>query len=178
MISEKTQHKQFRPLVQGFLGSVGRFLDRMVLVVDDQPLTYVSLHRSASNIGKVILDWDEQSSPLVAVFAHRSLTAYANIMGSLLAGKGYVPLNPKLPEERTRKMLCSSQCRTLVVGKEAWGGLARLLHGLEQRLTILLPEVQQAPDFSATFPQHRFLISQDMWRPATSPQAARAGKQH
>jgi amino acid adenylation domain-containing protein len=161
-MNETTQRPHFRPLVRGFLGSLERFPDRMALVVEGQAVTYVNLYRTASKIANAIVGCDEESSPLVAVLAHRSLTAYASVLGSLLAGKGYVPLNPKLPVERTRKMLHSSQCRTLVVGKDASAELKCLLQGLEQKLTILLPDAEHTPGLSASFPQHRFLCSQDM----------------
>ena len=43
--------------------------------------------------------------PLNAVFAYRSVTAYAAVLGALVAGRGYVPLNRTFLIDRTRLML-------------------------------------------------------------------------
>jgi non-ribosomal peptide synthetase component F len=49
------------------------------------------------------------------VFGHRSVAAYAGVLGALLRGHGYVPLNPAFPTDRTRAMLVRSGCRSLIV---------------------------------------------------------------
>ena len=52
---------------------------------------------------------------LTAVFAYRSETAYAAILGTLMAGHGYVPLNRTFPVNRTRLMLRKSMVRSIIV---------------------------------------------------------------
>ena len=81
------------------------------------------------------------------MFAYRSLTAYSGVLGILASGKGYVPLNPKFPVERSRKMLALSGCRVLIVGKEAFGQLAQLLEGIDKALDTLQEKVHA--DFQA-----------------------------
>src|ERR1700746_3366700 len=115
-----THPAAFRSLIDGFVESVNRFPSREALVVDGKCLSYLALQRLAGKIASAILQHEHDTFPLVALLAHRSKTAYASILGILSAGKGYVPLNPKFPLERTRSMLDLSGCRMLIVGKEGF----------------------------------------------------------
>ena len=160
-VATVTKHKG---LIQGFLESAERFASRDALVVDDMNLNYRELRDRAADIAKTILDHEPALFPLAAVLASRSATAYAGVLGILVAGKGYVPLNPKFPVERTRKMLMSSGCRVLVVGREAQGQLSRLLPEVHRALTVILPDCGDAAELRAAFPQHRFVSSRQMSR--------------
>jgi len=136
-----TKQNSSRSLIRGFLESAERFPDRTALVVDGESLTYSSLRRLAGRIASAIAENGHTRSPLVAVWAHRSQTAYAGILGSLGAGKGYVPLNPKFPLERTCRMLALAGCTVLIVGRECLGQLSGLLGSADFPLTLILPEV-------------------------------------
>ena len=61
--------------------------------------------------------------PLTGVFGNRSETAYTGVLGTLMAGHGYVPLNRAFPVERTLLMLKRSMCRSLVVDSESEGAV-------------------------------------------------------
>jgi non-ribosomal peptide synthetase component F len=52
---------------------------------------------------------------LTAVFAERSHTGFAGILGSLLAGHAYVPLNATFPLARTCQMLRHAGSVSLIV---------------------------------------------------------------
>ncbi len=61
------------------------------------------LRESALRIAATIqLRSQSAAPPLTAVLAYRSPVAYAAVLGALLEGDGYVPLNPTFPIERTR----------------------------------------------------------------------------
>src|SRR5437868_6727262 len=122
-----TQPTPFRSLIDGFVESVNRFPAREALVVDGECLSYIALQGFAAKIASAILQHEHDTSPLVALLAHRSKTAYASILGVLGAGKGYVPLNPKFPVERTRRMLDLSGCGMLIAGTEGFQHLPKLL---------------------------------------------------
>src|SRR6266404_6403345 len=93
-VATRTKHKG---LIQGFLESAERFPSRDALVVDNTNLSYCEPRKRAAAIAKTILDHAGDLSPLVAVLASRSATAYTSVLGILGAGRGYVPLNPKFP---------------------------------------------------------------------------------
>jgi amino acid adenylation domain-containing protein len=79
----------------------------------------------------------------------------------LASGKGYVPLNPKFPIERTRRMLSLSGCNVLVVGKECLAQLPDLLPEVDRPLTVILPEAV-ADDLAAAHPRHCFVSSKEV----------------
>jgi len=153
---------QYRSLIQGFLESAQRFPARPALVVNDQSFTYEELRGRAARIAAAILLQEEQPFPLAAVLAQRSIAAYSGILGILSAGKGYVPLNPKFPVERTRRMLQLSGCKVLIVGSEALDHLPALLSDVDQTLTVILPDGDDSGALAADFPRHRFVVSHQM----------------
>jgi amino acid adenylation domain-containing protein len=157
-----TEPGAFRSLIDGFIQSVNRFPSREALVVDGERLTYLALQRLAGKIASTILQHEQDGFPLVALLAHRSKTAYAGVLGILGAGKGYVPLNPKFPIERTRRMLTLAGCGMLIVGKEGFQHLPELLMDTGRPLTVILPDAFDEGGLSSDFPQHRFVPSQRM----------------
>ncbi|PYO40672.1 MAG: hypothetical protein DMD33_16945 [Gemmatimonadetes bacterium] len=152
----------FRTLLRGFLESAERFASRDALVVADKRLTYRELRDRSASIARTILDCEPESVPLAALLASRSETAYAGVLGILGAGKGYVPLNPKFPVDRTRRMLRRSHSQVLVVGREALGQLPRLLTGVDRALTVIFPDGDAPADLRAACPGHRFVGSTEM----------------
>jgi amino acid adenylation domain-containing protein len=150
-----------RSIFCGFADSVARFGELPALVVNGERLSYRQLSQKVVALASVI-DSVEDSHPLVGLLAHRSVSAYAGVLGILGAGKGYVPLNPKFPPERTRSMLLLSGCRTLVVGRECVSQLAKLLPLLEQSLTIILPDVSDPASFCSELSNHRWFFAGDI----------------
>jgi amino acid adenylation domain-containing protein len=152
----------FRSLIDGFVESADRFPSREALVVDGECVSYLALRGLAGKIASAILQHEDDAFPLVALLAHRSKTAYAGILGILGAGKGYVPLNPKFPIERTRRMLDLSRCGMLIAGTEGFQQLPKLLIEANRPLTVILPDLIDASGLSSDFPQHRFVSSKEM----------------
>ena len=161
MSTNVENHRPRRSLIGGFLQSVDRFHSRTALVVDGRPFTYAELYRVASRIASAIVCEEQDPSSLVSVMADRSLMAYAGVLGVLGAGRGYVPLNPNFPVERTRYMLTLSGCTVLVAGRESLGQLPELLQKLNRRITVILPDVSDPGTLPDSFPHHRFVTSAD-----------------
>jgi amino acid adenylation domain-containing protein len=160
----------FLGLIGGFLRSTDRFPDRKALLVNNEAFTYDALWREAGRIATAIAIWEPEPQPLAAVFAYRSVTAYSGVLGILASGKGYVPLNPKFPIERSRRMLLRSGSRVLVVGKEACHQLSELLIGIGQCLTVIMPDVQDPAGLPSLHPEHRFVTSAELSDRNASPQ--------
>src|SRR5690348_3308880 len=88
-------HDTPSPLSSGFIRSAKTFPQRPALWVDDRVVSYAELCDSALRIAATLqAERTEGGAPLTAIFAQRSLTAFAGVLGVLLAGDGYVPLNP------------------------------------------------------------------------------------
>lgn len=174
----EAQNRAMPGLIAGFRNSVERFPARPALFVDGGYFTYDSLGKIVRRLAATVLELDHNQHPLVAVLAHRSLTAYASVLAIHSTGKGYVPLNPKMPVERLVKMLRQSECELLTAGREALQILEVLLHRVERRLTILLPDLADETNLSCAFPHHRFITadrmshgSHDLAIPCVNPDA-------
>lgn len=158
MTTLETKERVVSGLARGFLRSLGRFANRPALYVDQEFLTYEDLGRMANGIAAAILETDQDRNPLIGILAHRSVTAYAGVLGTLLAGKGYVPLNPKLPLERLAKIFLQSRSRILLVGKEAVHLLDRLLRRVPHPIMILYPACEQAGMPQVALAPHRLVV--------------------
>src|SRR5438094_1303889 len=102
-----------RSLLSGFLRSLQRDPEHPALQIGEETLTYAQLWQHASSIIAALREHSARSTSLIAILANRSVTAYAGILGILATGRGYVPLNPKFPIERTLAMLNASGCSTV-----------------------------------------------------------------
>ena len=148
------------------------FPNSPALDAEGQTLTYRCLHARAASIAATLQRFDSTDGPrLTAVFAHRSVTAYAGILAALFQGHGYVPLNPTFPTDRSRTMLAVSRCASLIVDSSGASQLNELLRGIAHRITVLLPDHDDVSGFSAAWPQHLFLgakdlTSADQWSPS------------
>jgi acyl-CoA synthetase (AMP-forming)/AMP-acid ligase II len=91
-----------RALWEGFVASSDSYGSRPALRVEGKTFSYDELREMASRIAASLQANPEFSrTPLTAVFGYRSSTAFAGILGALMAGNGYVPLNRTFPIERT-----------------------------------------------------------------------------
>ncbi|MGD8564655.1 MAG: amino acid adenylation domain-containing protein, partial [Desulfarculaceae bacterium] len=138
-----------------------RFPSRPALWVNKEVYTYDQLALRAGGLAQAILSSEDQAQPLAAVLGYRSLTAYAGVLGILAAGKGYVPLHPGFPAERTRRMLSLSGVKTVIVGSEGVEVLKDVLAGFEERLTLIFPDAEDPSDLKAIFAGHRVLAGSD-----------------
>jgi amino acid adenylation domain-containing protein len=128
-----------RTLTSGFLRSAEQHPSRPALEVAGETLSYAELHDRAVGIAAALAE-----PPVTAVLAARSVTAYAAVLGALLAGHGYVPLNPRFPPRRNAAMLRRAGCRTLVVDAEGEETVAAVLAELEEPPKVLRGELPPA----------------------------------
>ncbi len=149
-------------MLAGFLSSAERFAARPALWVDGQNFTYTDILQKSAALSAAITKYELDRQPLAALFASRSATAYTGLLGVLGSGKGYVPLNPKFPLERTRSMLLLSACTTLIAGKEAASQLGKLLANVHRQMTVILPDVAADDELVSDLPQHRFVFAGDI----------------
>ena len=147
----------FRSLIRRFAESAERYPDHAALVVDNRRLSYTELLHEAISVAQTMSKYQEHDTPLVAVFGSRTVSVYAAILAALASGKGYVPLNPKFPSERTRDMLQASEATVAVVDRKGAERLGEVLAGITRPLTILLPDLSDASGLASRFPQHRFV---------------------
>jgi amino acid adenylation domain-containing protein len=163
-------------LHSGFLRAAGAWPDRPALHVDGQTISYEALRKRAATLAATVQRHRPvDAPPLVGVFADRSATGFAGVLGSLMAGCGYVPLNPTFPTARTALMLQRAGCRVLVADDRAVPQLPGVLEAADTApLVLVLPEQTDVSDLARRWPQHTFigqdaLVPAEDWVPVTQP---------
>lgn len=154
-------NSQRSSLISGFLRSVRKQSARTALEIGDDVYTYEQLWQYAGALTACLRTRLAPSEAVVAVLANRSVAAYGGILGILGSGRGYVPLNPKFPLQRTLTMLQASGCKTVVVGKECAASLQALLPSIQQPLTIITADKGWAPSVGGAT-QHRFVGAREL----------------
>ena len=149
--------KNHRALWTGFARSAEMFPDRPAVIAEGKTLTSKELCERACRIAATIQGHqDSITKPLTAVFAYRNLTAFAGVLGSLLAGNGYVPLNRTFPLDRTQVMFERSECSSLVVDTESLPQLNKILEESRKALLVVLPEYGECGITPGTMAQTYF----------------------
>ena len=104
-----------RPLWSGFAASAQRAPERAAVDAGGRVTTYVALFDEASAIAATLARVRNGApEPFTAVLVERDATGFAAILGALMSGTGYAPLNPRVPPPRLAVMLERSGCSTLV----------------------------------------------------------------
>ena len=160
-----------RHLYSGFVRSALAHPNRPALEIGSDFLTYEQLFHSARSIAATMLEHSPgRARALTGVFGHRSFAAFAGVLGALLRGDGYVPLNPAFPPERCRSMAERAQVDWIVAERSSLEALAKMLPGMEQPTNILIPDSDTAEGLDRKFSHHRFFLRRDLanadaWRP-------------
>jgi len=149
-----------KSLCAGFLDAVDRWPDRPALELDGTVLTYAALYKRAASVAAA-LEHAEATPPLVAVFAHRSVTAYVGVLGALLSSGGYVPLNRTFPPARTRAMLVRSGARAVVADTASTEQLDAVLRDVDP-LLIVLPDLDDVASARRRWSPHQVLGAHDL----------------
>ncbi|MCA9501907.1 MAG: amino acid adenylation domain-containing protein [Myxococcales bacterium] len=159
-----------RSLRSGFLESARRDPAAIAVEVAGQALSYGELFERAASVAATLVRHDARTPdddpterpPLTAVFGQRSTAVVAGILGALLRGDGYVPLNPGFPTDRTRSMLQRSGCRAVVVDEQGAKQLREVLDGMPPGLVLLLPDAEDVSELASDLPTHVVLGARDL----------------
>jgi amino acid adenylation domain-containing protein len=150
-------------LSAGFFRSADESPDRPALEVEGRTLTYEELADRARTIGATLLEHARDAGPrLTAVLAHRSATAFAGVLGAVMRGHAYVPLNPAFPPARNRTMLERSGCEAVVVDAAATSQVTSLVAGLDRELLLVLPDAVDVEPFASEWPGHRVVGAREL----------------
>lgn len=127
-------------LATALLAVAARFPDRPALWARGQRLRYADLFRDAGRIARRLRQQGLAPGDRVGILSHRGVTAYAGILGALLAGCTYVPLNTRFPPERNAAMLARAGARGLVLDDRCAALGAKVLGPVPPGLVVLRPE--------------------------------------
>lgn len=141
-------------LARGFHESSRRYPDSPALSLNGEEISYGQLSGVARQIASCLTKAPVTDAPLTAVLGHRSLTAFAGILGALYAGHGYVPLNPDFPVARLKGMLLRSGCRSIVVESALIPLLPELLADVSDPLQIIVDGEHEKLELEKKFNKH------------------------
>jgi D-alanine--poly(phosphoribitol) ligase subunit 1 len=116
------------------------YQDRPALELDDVVLTYAELEGAAWAFARQ-LDENAADGSRIGVLAQRTVAAYVAVLGSILSGRPYVPINPKFPVERQKSIAAAADCAAYVFDEKSRGMAEALAH--EFGGCALTPDVEQ-----------------------------------
>jgi amino acid adenylation domain-containing protein len=131
-------------LQRRFVESAREHGDRPALFVRDVTFTYAELEATARRWASVLVARLGRAPKRVGVFGFRSATAYIGVLAAQMAGATFVPLNPRFPPARTRRMATMAGLDAIIVDKLGTTQLAEVLEGLEPKPVLLLPDGEDA----------------------------------
>lgn len=152
---------QPRSLISGFLRSLRAHPNRVALELGEERWTYAELWERAGGIANALHECLDPAEPLAALYANRSVTAYSGVLGILASGRGYVPLNPRFPLERTLAMLSASGCKAVVAGAECEEAVKNLHPRIKSPLTWIFPESTESAG-KASFAPHKVILGKEI----------------
>ena len=94
-----------------------KYGERTAYIYNDEKLSYAQLFERAQKAAEKLAGKDKSA---VAVFGGKNPDTMAMIIACLLAKRAYVPVNPKLPEERRNRIITASNANIIIdcTGKE------------------------------------------------------------
>lgn len=152
-------------LATKFLNNIARFPDRPAVSMGKDSISYTDLGELAFRISATLRRGSVESEPpLTGVFGHRSFVAFGAILGSLIAGRTYVPLNPDFPLERTTRMIEKAGLRRIVAEKASLKALCGVLSHIARPLLVLVPDATdaQALNLPLGCSHHKFQLAVDL----------------
>lgn len=149
----------------GFLASTRRFANRPALAIQGKQLSYQQLHENAARVAATMQRASAHrpsDARLTGVFGHRSFAAFTGVLGALLRGDGYVPLNPIFPAARNRDMARRARLDWIVVEHASLQSFAEMLDGFESELNVVIPDSDDVDELRARHPQHSYFTARDL----------------
>ncbi|QOT75837.1 amino acid adenylation domain-containing protein [Cupriavidus basilensis] len=115
------------------------------LWVDGRFYTYEELRARAGRVRAALAAHAGGGSRNCVLFAHRSVSAYAGLLGVLAAGMAYVPLHPRFPSARNAAIVERSGARVMLVDRACAPQLEALMPLLPPDLHVVLLDPESLP---------------------------------
>ncbi|MGE4075775.1 MAG: AMP-binding protein [Reyranella sp.] len=130
-------------LGERLVASALRHADRPALCVGGDRPTYRELFEQAARVTASLAAAGIPAGSRVAIFAHRSVIAYSAVIGTLLAGCTYVPLNTRFPPKRNSTMLEASDATAVVIESSCVMDFKGILGSAQDNLTLIVPDADK-----------------------------------
>ena len=113
---------------------------RPALFIRNTSFTYAQVDSAARRWANWLHSRLGPSISRIGVFGSRSFISYTGTAAALFSGAAFVPLNPRFPAARTRRMIELGQLDAILVDPLAARILPEILVGIEKPPLIVLPE--------------------------------------
>jgi amino acid adenylation domain-containing protein len=127
----------------GFVASAARWPDRPALLLGPARWTYAELDTAARRLAAGLLTVS-RAPKRVGILARRSWASYTGVLGALLAGAAFVPLNPTLPAARLRTIVEVAELDAIVCEGQYLPLLRALLEGRGAPLPVVLVDAARS----------------------------------
>src|SRR5579864_1043578 len=121
-----------------FEEQVERNPEAIAVVSQDHSISYRELNQRANQLADILLQRGLQPDSLVGLSVDRDLAMVVGLLGILKAGAAYVPLDPRLPDERLAYLMADSKPAAVVTDQRSWrkgfGSDAIVLDDLRNRV--------------------------------------------
>lgn len=147
-----------------FLASAALHRQRIACEVEGLSITYKYLSEIslclATTIKSQMTKYSISQSPILLATS-RSLTGYAGIIASFVAGTGYVPINFSWPLARVLWLLNQTQSQLLIADHGFFNSLSAVLDNTAYPLNIILLHHDDIHIAAERWPKHRFIACTD-----------------
>lgn len=137
-----------RSILDGFIHYAATRPHHPALVVNGETFSYETLAIKSLRIAAALNQYTSPKSPFVGILAEGSVYAFSAIVGTLLSGRGYIPVHPAFPIARQQEVIRRAGLKALIVAPEAYEHLPLLLRDLPDSLDLLLPSTLPCPGFN------------------------------
>jgi len=152
-----------RSLVDLFMRPADLHPARPALWVNGRSISYDQLKRSAETLAAGLSASRRKiGDGLCAVLTNRSETSYSSVIGSMLAGLIYVPLNVHFPTARNVTILEASGANLLIVDETSVEPAREILFRVRRPLIVLMPDSSEPPKWHRNIGHHRFICSDEI----------------
>jgi amino acid adenylation domain-containing protein len=110
----QSSHPQDKCIHQLFEEQVERTPDAVAVVFEDLQFTYRELNTRANKLAHYLQQHGVEPEKLVGICIERSVEILVAFLGVLKAGGAYIPLDPRLPKQRSDSILLDSQLKVLI----------------------------------------------------------------
>ena len=93
------------------------FPDNLAVKTEKQHLTYKDLYRAATKVAHTLQQNHSNETRQVAILLEHDISMIIGILGIILAGKTYVPLDPSYPEQRLTYILKQSRTKYILTNE-------------------------------------------------------------
>ncbi len=120
----RKQEWPFLPVHELFAAQATHTPDQIAAVCGDAQLTYAELDQRANQLAAYLQAQGVGPDVLVGIQLERSLTMLIALLGTLKAGGAYLPLDPKLPDERLAFMIDDAKPHLVLTAATVQAALA------------------------------------------------------